>query len=266
MKDMSKNKKYLGRMEERELINQYQKTGDIQYIETLLREHTSYIHKIAAQQYQKFGRIVEFEDLLQEGKIGLIKAITKFKLDMQSINPNDNSVVINQRLLTYAHTKILSEMQTLFHKSNATHIPAHTIRAIHFNVKNPGCNTEERKTLAKRAMRAESLDSFFNYEHSGYFASIYTGNEPKFRDKTIDPTFEQSITQIYSPQNQKAIQMLTDIEWKIVKMRLGLVEGEDGVTAKSPFIAEELNLTVEEVEKSFKKAKRILSKNLEKIT
>ena len=164
MKDMSKNKKYLGRMEERELINQYQKTGDIQYIETLLREHTSYIHKIAAQQYQKFGRIVEFEDLLQEGKIGLIKAITKFKLDMQSINPNDNSVVINQRLLTYAHTKILSEMQTLFHKSNATHIPAHTIRAIHFNVKNPGCNTEERKTLAKRAMRAESLHWYFEGE------------------------------------------------------------------------------------------------------
>ena len=258
------NKKFLERTEERELIKQYQTTGEIKHIETLLKEHTSYIYKVAAQQYQKFGKIVEFEDLLQEGKIGLIKAIKRFKLDMQSINPNDNSIVINQRLLTYAHSYILSEMQTLFHKSNSTHIPVGTIRAIQFNVKNPGGNTEERKALAKRAMRAESLDVFFNYGHSGYFANIHASHE-RFRANTIDPTFEESIAQIYSPQNQKAIKMLTNIEWKIVKMRLGLMEGENGVTAKPPFIAEELNLTIEEVEKSFKKAKRILSKYLEKI-
>lgn len=263
---MSKtNKQYLGRNEERELISQYQQTGKTKYIDTLLKEHTSYIHKVAAQQYQKFGKAVEFEDLLQEGKIGLIKAIKKFKLDMQSINPNDNSIVTNQRLLTYAHSYILSEMQTLFHKSNATHIPAHTIRAIQFNVKNPGCNTEERKALAKKAMRAESLDWYFNGETSG---GENERRHSRLGDETIvfDPTFEESMTHIYSPQNEKAIKMLTETEWKIVQMRLGLVEGEEGVTAKPVFIAEELNMTVEEVEKIFKKAKRILSKNLQKTT
>lgn len=263
---MNNNKKmHLDRSRERELISKYQTTGKAQYIELLLNAHTAYITKIASQQYQKFGKMVEFDDLVQEGKIGLIKAIKKFKLDRESINPNNNTVVKNQALLTYAHSYILSEMQTLFHKSNAAHIPAHTIRAIQFKIKKPGCNTEERKALAKKAMRAESLDWHFDgaaspVSNESSKLHIRLGDETPI----FDPTFEQSITHIYSPENQRAISMLSELEWKIVQMKLGLVPGEEGVVSKSHYIADELGITVDQVEKSFKKAKRILSKNLQK--
>jgi DNA-directed RNA polymerase sigma subunit (sigma70/sigma32) len=79
-----------------------------------------------------------------------------------------------------------------------------------------------------------------------------------------DPTFDASIKHIYSPNNQKAISMLNDKEWQIVQMRLGLVEGEEGMTSKPNFIAESLGMSIEEVEKSYKRAKRILWKNLVK--
>jgi len=263
-KKKSPIKKYLDRNTERELIRQYQLTGEAKYIEQLLIAHTAYIQKVASEQYQKFGKVVEYEDLVQEGRVGLIKAVKKFKLDRTSINPNTNAVVANQALLTYAHSYILSEMQSLSHRSNATHIPAHTLRAIQFDIKNPGCNTEERKELAKRAMKADSLDWHFNGDNTG---GDNERRSPKMiaENGDLDPTFEQSITHVFSPDNQRAIGMLTNKEWKIVQMRLGLVNGEEGMTAKPSFIAEELGMPLEEVEKTFKRAKRILSKNLVKL-
>jgi|GEM_PF-3747794 len=260
-------KKYINRIEERNLIREYQlyKDSDVyseqqiaaNALEKLLEAHTAYVLKIANQEHQKCGKVVEYEDLVQEGKIGLIKAINKFKLDLESINPNDNTVVTNQALLTYAHSYIRSEMQTLFHRSNAAHIPAHTIRAIQFDVKNPGCNTEERKSLAKKAMRAESL-SDFTHENSS--------NERKIKIPVelinADPTFNDSVKHIYSPENMKAIEMLSPEEWEIIQLRYGLVGGEEGMVAKSPYIAKALDMPIEKVEKIFKRAKRILSKNL----
>jgi RNA polymerase sigma factor (sigma-70 family) len=257
-------KKYLERNTERELIRQYQLTGKSEYIEQLLFAHAAYIQKIAAEQYQKFGKLVEYEDLIQEGRVGLIKAVKKFKLDRTSVNPNTNTIVANQALLTYAHSYILSEMQSLSHRSNATHIPAHTLRAIQFDVKNAGCNTEERKKLAKKAMKAESLDWHFN-ANEDRSDNYERGTLQRITDNgEADPTFDQSITHIFSPENQQAIAKLSDKEWTIVQMRLGLVTGEEGILAKSSFIAEELGLPLDEVEKTFKRAKRILSKNLVK--
>lgn len=262
-------KKYITREDERNFIRVYQENRDSknaldvlkanQALGILIEAHTAYVLKVAAQQYQKFGKVVEFDDLEQEGKIGLIKAINKFKLDRESINPNNNTVVTNQALLTYAHSYILSEMQTLFHRSMATHVPAHTIRAIQFDVKNPGCNTEERKALAKKAMRAESLN---DYRDGG------NDTDRKLRLPaeliSVDHTFNEGIKHIYSPENVNAISMLSDEEWMIVKLRFGLVENEEGIVSKSPFIAEIMNMPLNKVEKIFKRAKRILSKNLTK--
>jgi len=262
-KKKNQTKKYLDREVERELIRKYQETGESEYIEQLLIAHAAYIQKIASEQYQKFGKIVEYEDLIQEGRIGLIKAVKKFKLDRTSVNPNTNAIVSNQALLTYALSYMLSEMQSLSHRSNATHIPAHTLRAIQFDVKNAGCNTEERKTLAKRAMKADSLERHF----PGDGTNVYERRLPQVVTNVddSDPTFDRSTVQIYSPLNKKAINKLTPREWEIVKMRLGLVDGEEGMVSKPTLIAEELGMPLDEVEKTFKRAKRILSKNLVKV-
>lgn len=254
-------KKYLDRERERALIAKYQETNDPACLDELLAAHTAYIQKIASKAFIKFGKIVEYDDLVQEGRIGLIKAIKKFDLGHKPINPNDNEVVTNQALLTYAHFEILAEMQSLYHRSHATHIPAHTLRALQFKVTNPGCNTEERKALAKMAMRAESLDAFTtdaNNEKSGdrYGFQIVNGNGYNY-----DPTFEDGVKQLYSPEVQKALAKLTDEERHVIALRYGL---EDGVKARSTYIAQEMGKTVEEVEKMLKRAKRILTKNIDR--
>jgi RNA polymerase sigma factor (sigma-70 family) len=252
---MAKKQKHLERARERELIKLYKETKNPEALEELIKAHTAYIQKIASQQYINFGKIVEYEDLIQEGKIGLIKAINKFNIEHISINPNDNSVVLNQALLTYAHAWILSEMQNLYHRSHPAHIPAHTLRAIAFDVSNPGCNTEARKARAKLAMRAESLDAFTDHSDgektSDRYGFQFTGN-------SVDPTFEESNNYILAPAVQKAVTKLSPIEKKIFFMRYGI---EEGMFAKPCYIASELNLSIEEVEKILKRAKRILTKN-----
>jgi len=228
-------------------------------LEKLLESHTPYVLKIANQEHQNGGKMVEYEDLVQEGKLGLIKAINKFNLELQSMNPNNNSIVTNQALLTYAHSYIRSEMQTLFHRSSATHIPAHTIRAIQFDVKNKGCNTEERKALAKKAMRAESLTDVTSQNSKGE-------KERKIRMPTeligTDPTFNASVKHIYSPEVSKVINLLTPEEWKIICLKYGLIENEEGLISKTPQIAKMMNITPEKVDKMFKRAKRIFTQNL----
>ena len=256
---MPKLKKYLDRTRERELIAQYQEDNDGGALEELIEAHSAYIQKIATKEYIKFGKIVEYEDLIQEGKIGLIKAIKKFDINRTSINPNDNTTVKNQALLTYAHSWILSEMQNLFHRSHPAHIPAHTLRAIYFKVKNPGCNTESRKALAKQSMRAESLD---NVKSDIEMHAIPDKYEFKIMQGNVntDPTFQEVVKHIYSPRVQGVIKKLTPLEWKIISMRYGL---DEGLTAKTHLIAKELNISVEEVDKNLKRAKRILFKNLQ---
>jgi RNA polymerase sigma factor (sigma-70 family) len=214
------------------------------------------VQKVASKQYIKFGKIVEYEDLVQEGRIGLIKAIKKFNMKHTSINPTNNSLVTNQSLLAYAHSWILAEMQNLYHRSHHAHIPAHTLRAIAFKVTNPGCNTEEVKNRAKLAMRVESLDFFRdNFERNDHGGNNY-GH--KLSGDSMDPTFEESNQNIFAPAVQQAIKKLNPIEKQIIFMKYGV---EDGPMAKTNFIASELNLDDKDVEKILKRAKRILSKN-----
>jgi RNA polymerase sigma factor (sigma-70 family) len=247
--------KQLERARERELIKLYKTTKSPEALEELLKSHTAYIQKIASQQYIKFGKVVEYEDLVQEGRIGLIKAINKFDMNRQSINPNDNSVVTNQALLTYAHLSIISEMQNLYHRSHPAHIPAHTLRAISFNVTNPGSNTEERKTKAKLAMRADSLDAYNDFYDSD---SSHDGYNFALSGDSKDPTFEESDKNMLAPIVQQAVKKLSDIEQKVFFMRYGI---EEGASAKPNHIANELNLDKEDVDKILKRAKRLLIKN-----
>jgi RNA polymerase sigma factor (sigma-70 family) len=250
-----KMKKYLDAIEERDLIARYQTNGDQEALDILMATHTPYVQKEAAKQFIKFNKTIEYDDLVQQGKIGLIKAINKFKLNRVSINPETNKKVTNQRLLTYAHGWIVAEIQNLFHRSPATHIPAHTLRAIFYKVKKPGCNTEERKALARKAMRAESLDNL----SSPFEGSNQQRYDIRSNGESSDPTFDAGICNIFSPAVMQAISKLSEQEFKIFSMRYGL---EHGIMAKATYIADELNIPLEDVEKTLKRAKRILSKNL----
>ncbi|MEA3249915.1 MAG: sigma-70 family RNA polymerase sigma factor [Patescibacteria group bacterium] len=79
-------KRLLGREEEAELIRHAQ-AGDSKALDRLVQRNIRFIYRVA----RKFvGRGLEFEDLVQEGQLGLLKAVEKFDLARET------------RLTTYA--------------------------------------------------------------------------------------------------------------------------------------------------------------------
>ena len=248
-----KKKKYISADEERKLIAKYKADGDQEALVTLIDAHIAYIQNVAGKQYTKFAKQVEYEDLVQEGKIGLMRAIMKFDLDKSTINPETGKMVQNLRLMTYASRWIISEMQNLWQKSLATHIPAHTLRSVHFNIKNQGRNGDAKRALAKDRQSAVSLDDTLNFEKSSENQrSLQYNGDP-------DPTFNESTKNMLSPAIQRAVTRLNEQEWQVLRMRLGL---DDGFVYHMPQIAEEMNLPLTEVEHLYKRAKRILFKHI----
>lgn len=238
---------HISKEHERSLIKNYQEYNSQEAIEELLESHGAYIQYSVSKFYKNINKSVEFEDLLQQAKIGMLKAAKQFDLNKKSINPTkENSKPQYLRFLTYAHSWILAEMQTLWHHSHTVHIPAHTLRMIHFKLSADGPQNDLRKKNAKLAMNAESLDAI---KHAA--ENIYSST------KMQDPTFEEAIKYIYSPNTINAISKLNDIDWKIFKMKTGV---EDGFKHSYPDISRVLNLPIIEVDKRFKKAKRVLVK------
>lgn len=225
---------------ERCLLKQYKESGDEKALSSLLELHTPYIQKMANNLYLAFRKMIDVEDLIQEGKVGLIQAINKFDLNT------------DYTLLTYAHFKILAAMQSLYHRSFAVHIPAHLIRAIHYNIKNP--NTD--KDLVLQAMRSVSFGDLLDGDKK-------SSNQKKLFNppcsKMLDTTFESATKHLYSPNVKTALAKLSKDERQILDMRLGL---NDGLPCRIPYIAEEMNLPEKVVGKMFRKAKKTIERNL----
>lgn len=244
------------------LDNTYTVTGDEQIaresLNTLIELNTSYVCKIALSQYKKLGTTVELEDLIQEGKIGLIKAIQKFNLDKEVVNPNTGKLA-QLSLLTFAHSYIRAEMQALSHRSNQVHIPTHIQRHIRFdNITNKSKNTDKYKALGKKAMHTESLEDMMMNIKKQSSSNILAM-------KSYDNTFDKSIVNIFSKHNTEAIKLLTPLQWKIVQMRYGLLDEEQGLVTKTQQIADILHMNKYDVDAILKKAKKILLKNLQNI-
>jgi RNA polymerase sigma-B factor len=62
----------------RELLRRYHRNGDLGARERLIRQYLPLVRRLARQHA---GRGEQFEDLVQVGSIGLIKAIDRFQLD-----------------------------------------------------------------------------------------------------------------------------------------------------------------------------------------
>lgn len=261
----TKKTKHISRELERELIRDYQENGNNYALQELLEAHNPYVQQLASKAFTQFNKVVEFEDLVQQARLGFIRAAQEF--DLTRLVDNEDSPNFGQtlRFLTYAHTKINAQMQEAWHHAHPVHIPAHILRAIHFkkiDEKSPQtAKSLENKRIAKIGMKGESLDAltedFRNKEgrSSNNFEIQYNENGVKI----ADPTFEDSIKEIFSPMVSSALKKLTSKEIKIFNMRTGL---EDGKKYSIEDISERLQLDVTDVDKTFKKAKRVLVKNL----
>jgi len=263
--------KYIDRITERELILQYQTKRNSENeterqqannaLEKLLDAHNDYIHKIACKEYKVSRKQVEFEDLMQEGRIGLIKAINNFDLNRITINPVNQKIVSHQALLTYATNFIRSEMQTLWHRSQGAHIPAYILQSIQFDKVN-STSSEAIKSLAKKSMHAYSLDEYKKDYNGGLPIENYIKIDEYSANK--DSTFYEATRQIYSKKVKNVIQKLNQEEWEIVQLKLGLKPEQEGVVSKNRYIATQLQLPEEYIDKVFKKVRRVFLRYLKK--
>jgi RNA polymerase sigma factor (sigma-70 family) len=249
---------HITKEEERELIRRFQNEDSMEALEQLLEAHNPYVQHLAAKSYKQFNKTVEFEDLMQQARMGFIKAAKQFDLNMVTTNANSPNVGEHIRFLTYAHTRIIAQMQEAWHHAHPVHIPAHTLRAIHFNIEATNSKDEERKKLARLAMKSESYDAMLDDAKSkeGHNSSY---NELRLQNAiTIqDPTFEDAVKNVWSPKMQRIISRLTPTEWNIFRMKMGV---DDGYHYSISEISTEFNLTPKKVDKLFKRAKRIVFK------
>ncbi|MEM4206518.1 MAG: sigma factor [Nitrososphaerota archaeon] len=87
----------LSEEEERECLKRYKETGDKEALDKLVLSNQGFVFNVAMSAYKKMHKniggencIIEFEDLLSTGNLGLLRAIQTFDLSL------------NTRLLTYA--------------------------------------------------------------------------------------------------------------------------------------------------------------------
>ena len=96
----------LSRSEEKALLRLAQK-GDRRAVALLVECNQKFVARIASR-YQTQGKHLSFDDLMQEGSLGLIRAIEKFDLSQ------------NTRLLTYAKMWINQKLQRAIAKQQYT--------------------------------------------------------------------------------------------------------------------------------------------------
>jgi RNA polymerase sigma factor (sigma-70 family) len=260
---IKKSTVHITKEEERELIRQYQENKDNDALQRLLDVHNPYVQKLAGVSFKQFNKIIDFEDLVQQARLGLIKAAKQFDLEKTVTDENSPNYGGHLRFLTYAHQWMIAQMQDAWHHAHAVHIPAHTLRAIHFkSIQNPAdLKAQARIKLATLAMKPESYDAMvenFRNKESGSSNSFEISlNQNGVRVQ--DPTFEEGMKELFSPNVTEAIKRLTESEWKIFQMKVGL----DGMKFPIIEIAKRMDMSVTEVDKQYKRAKRILTKYID---
>jgi len=105
-------------------------------------------------------------------------------------------------------------------------------------------------------MKTESIDYSDNKDASGNTRT----KDMNPIDMKMDPTFDEGIMYIFSPEVEDAINKLTEIEWEIFAMRYGIY---NGIIEKSDYIAEKLKIKKHTVDKILKRVRRLLMNNIE---
>ena len=131
----------LTREEEQELARLYKKTGSVRAAETLVTSNLRFVVKVSYE-YRSYG--LKMSDLIQEGNLGLIKAVEKFDPDKDI------------RLISYAVWWIRAFIQNYILKS--------------WSLVKLGTTQAQRKlffSLARTRRELEKIDSAPNGAHKG---------------------------------------------------------------------------------------------------
>ncbi len=261
--------KVLSPKEEIELARRVEK-GDEEAREKFIKSNLKLVYSIA-KRYK--GRGLEFLDLIQEGYIGLIKAIEKF--DWRKGN----------RFSTHATWWIKQAIsRALADKSSLIRIPVHCFEKINFMKKSIKVFKEKygkEPTLEELSkytgIKIEELEELKNYEFkffpldvplnelsgeeiedlSMYCDYIDEKNDYTLQDLIEDPNDIEEIIELrfIKEELMKIIDTLSDREKKVLILRYGL---EDGVSRTLEEVGKIFNVTRERIRQIEGKALRRL--------
>ena len=140
-------------MTNEELVQLYQ-AGDKQALEELLVSNKGFIHKVIKKFYIGHDHAIDYDDLLQEGRIGMIKAADKYKSDM------------DVNFLSYAYYWIYQSMHRFMYPSRAKR--ESTLKFVSLNVP---VGDEGETELGD--ILADDKDEFCNVEESIYYQDLH---------------------------------------------------------------------------------------------
>lgn len=139
-------------MTNEEMVIQYQ-GGNKQALEQLLEANKGFIHKVSMKLYSDKDNAVSQEDLLQECRIGMIKAADRYKSDMAN------------NFLTYAYYWMYQGMYRFMYPKRS--MVNSRLKFVSLNVK---VGDEEETELGD--MLADDKDEFCNIEDSIYHQEL----------------------------------------------------------------------------------------------
>ncbi len=203
--------------QERYYITRVQLHRDIDAQEHLVRSNIGWVVEIA-KRWIRPG--IEFDDLLQEGCIGLLKAVDHFDLTSTF------------RLTTYAGWWIRQRMERyVMNTSHPIRLPVYLHPVLHALKQDEARGTDtttaaydvEQIALVQQATQTvHSLDALFSQRTSDdlTLADLLADDGPAVEECAIAPVFQQELERVLS-------QVLTEREQHVLSLRYGLQNQEE---------------------------------------
>lgn len=228
----------LSQEEEQDLFVQMQ-AGDQQALNLLIESNLRLVASFA-RKYQ--GRGVSLEDLIEEGNLGLIHAVSKFDLSF------------NVRFSTYSTWWIRQCIErAIMNQSRNVRIPVHVVKEFHQYLRERAKMLQNNqadvsyKILRGREWQESKLVHFFMLENNEMSLEHDAVHEPSQNDNPYNTlaAAEEKIALMAH------LERLSAIERDVLIKRYGLINGREETLNQ---VGEELDLTRERVRQIQKKA------------
>jgi RNA polymerase primary sigma factor len=222
IKEIIKNNPLLTKRQEVSLANKI-KNGDMLARKKLIESNYRLVISIAKKYHRNY---INFEDLIQESSIGLIKAVDKFdpslghkfstyacwwikQAALQHINENSSNIKVptHSRLL---NAKIKKTIDTLSQQNGLMPTLKQVSDEVGESVKKVKYTINANKNIA--SLDADLNDNGYSLANKIEDESLYVSPEKSYERKELNKLIAESL------------EMLTSKEEKIIRLRFGITE------------------------------------------
>lgn len=235
-----------------ELIRKYKETEDEVLLNKILEQQYKLIMKVARKYYKSGETTYEFDDLVQEGMMGVLRAIEKFDPDAGFMFSTYSSWWIRQSI-----TRFITSQDDMFNKG----MGIWKVNALNKYKKfMMDLSEEEAKTISDEEISKKLDISLLNIKE---FRNIDLGTEVRL-DAPVkhDESATMQELFIYSDENQyieternelveEIMSVLTDKEKDIILQLFGFMDGEPKTLQ---YVADQYGVTRERVRQIREKA------------